>query len=119
MMALLLALASLGCEERAYVDPLKKLIALTDDERAVFCDQLADIAGGYGVSQPLTCDGVTRQIQFVSDENRQECEYRYLNLVVPCWDLTVAEVMTCEREFYAQTCDTTSLPSCEVLDECW
>jgi hypothetical protein len=119
MMALLLAIASFGCEEPVFVDPSKKVIALTDEERAAFCDELAAIAGGYNVSQSLTCDGVVRQIKFVSDANRQECEYRYLNLVKSCWDLTVAQVMSCEREFYAQTCETVSLPSCEVLYECW
>ena len=117
---------SVSCDDDVFVDDVRDLTTLSDDERGVFCDQLAEIAGGYGADarkQVMCEDGTIRTIQFVPDSNRADCEYRYLNLSTECWDLTVGQIKMCVREFYAQTCSSlmsvTPLPSCDAIPDCW
>jgi hypothetical protein len=118
--------APVSCADDVFVHDGRDVTTLSNEERGVFCDQLAGIAGGYGAEarKHLTCDdGAIRTIQFVRDSNRAECEYRYLNLPTECWDLTVGQIKKCIREFYAQTCtslmDATPLASCDAIPDCW
>ena len=116
---LAIAIAALGCGggdtpqgARSGLPRVDRVVDLTSDQAAQFCDWLNEVQGGY--HQHADCDG-----QPVStDVDQASCVQAIPDLAFACPNLTVAQVEDCTVAQGTDLCQYNSVSACAPLRAC-
>jgi hypothetical protein len=102
------------------LDGSKKLITLTDAEKATLCDWMVARAGSYG--NPGSCDRTqpAAMSPFLAYDNQAACVADSPDATFTSCQATVAQLEACVKTLpaCATLADASNSPACAILSDC-